>query len=588
MGFLFNNLKYTSAYMRQGWNILDFIVVAASVVDFVFSISGTKGGGNTLKSLKALRALRALRPLRMISRNEGLKLVVNALLTSIPGMTNVLLVCSLFLMIFAITGINFYKGQFFSCSLDDSPSIVTKFDCINQGGEWKNSRSNFDNIFDAMLCLFEMMTTEGWLDVMYSGVDAVGIGMQPKKNNSPLSMLFFAAFMVVGSQFILNLFVGVIIDNFNKIKDLSETGGALLTEQQREWIEIQKVMVMLPLLKKEKKPTNRCRLAIYKLVKHNLFDLFIMVCILLNTVTMSMRYEAMGSWYEQLLEYCNTVFNVIFNLEAAVKLIAMGKYYFNESWNNFDFLVVVITDFGLVISQFEIDSSLTTAVTVIRAFRIMRIFRLIKSAKNIKIILDTLINILPQIANVMSLILLLLFIFAALGVNLFSGVIYQDNINEKANFRSFISAIVLLLRCATGENWNLIMGDLSNTVGFNGVQCISSQDFYSQQQLGIIGCGNSFSYAFFLSFTVIISMVIMNLSVAAVIDGLENARKENCGLVSVDDINQLISIWSDYDPDGTGWIDSTNLIFFLHELPPIFQYKTLKEEKKEAGEELAR
>ena len=81
-----------------------------------------------------------------------------------------------------------------------------------------------------MLALFEMMTTEGWLDVMYNGVDATEIGFQPKKNTSHLRILFFCAFMVVGSQFILNLFVGVIIDNFNKIKDLSETGGALLTE----------------------------------------------------------------------------------------------------------------------------------------------------------------------------------------------------------------------------------------------------------------------------------------------------------------------------------------------------------------------
>ena len=108
--------------------------------------------------------------------------------------------------------------------------------------------------------------------------------------------------------------------------------------------------------------------------------MFIMTCILLNTITMSVRHESMSEPYEDTLENFNTVFNVIFNVEAIMKLTAMGKYYFNDNWNNFDFLVVVITDFGLIISRFKIDSSLTTAVTVIRAFRIMRIFRLIKSA----------------------------------------------------------------------------------------------------------------------------------------------------------------------------------------------------------------
>lgn len=74
----------------------------------------------------------------MISRNDGLKLVVNALLSSIPSMTNVMLVCSLFLMIFAITGIDFFKGTFYYCTMTDLSNIFTKEDCINSGGEWIN------------------------------------------------------------------------------------------------------------------------------------------------------------------------------------------------------------------------------------------------------------------------------------------------------------------------------------------------------------------------------------------------------------------------------------------------------------------
>lgn len=121
--YLENNFEHPEArpYIRSAWNILDFLVVIASMIDFIVFLQEERVASktNTLKALKALRALRvlrALRPLRMISRNEGLKLVVNALLNSIPSMTNVMLVCTLFLMIFAITGINFFKGKFYHCT----------------------------------------------------------------------------------------------------------------------------------------------------------------------------------------------------------------------------------------------------------------------------------------------------------------------------------------------------------------------------------------------------------------------------------------------------------------------------------------
>ena len=122
LGFLFNNLRNKEAkpYIRVPWNILDFIVVTASVIDLMVELNNSEKKTLTLRALKVLRALRilrALRPLRMISRNEGLRLVVNSLLSSIPSMTNVMMVCLLFILIFAITGIDFFKGKFYSCDI---------------------------------------------------------------------------------------------------------------------------------------------------------------------------------------------------------------------------------------------------------------------------------------------------------------------------------------------------------------------------------------------------------------------------------------------------------------------------------------
>jgi hypothetical protein len=104
------------------------------------------------------------------------------------------------------------------------------------------------------------MTTEGWLDVMYDGIDARGIDMQPKKNNSIALSLFFISFMVVGSMLIFNLFVGVIIDNFNKIKTSEELGNMFVTESQKKWIEIQRIIMRKKLKLQEQRPTKGIRL----------------------------------------------------------------------------------------------------------------------------------------------------------------------------------------------------------------------------------------------------------------------------------------------------------------------------------------
>ena len=139
MGFLFSNSllkeKGIDAYILNPWNMLDFVVVIAALIDLYVTIStssnfGTQlegdeasSIGSSLQSVKALRALRALRPLRMISRNKGMKLIVNALLSSIPSMSNVAIVCGLFLLIFAIIGVDQFKGKFDRCSIDD-PDIL--------------------------------------------------------------------------------------------------------------------------------------------------------------------------------------------------------------------------------------------------------------------------------------------------------------------------------------------------------------------------------------------------------------------------------------------------------------------------------
>lgn len=132
-----------------------------------------------------------------------------------------------------------------------------------------------------------MMTTEGWVDVMYHGIDTNGIGKQPKKNANIYAIIFFLAFMIVGSQFIINLFVGVVIDNFNLIKEKEELGNMFVTEQQRSWIEIQKIGQSKKLRMKIVVPSG-LQGKFFQLVNHHIFEYTITFFIVFNTICMAL------------------------------------------------------------------------------------------------------------------------------------------------------------------------------------------------------------------------------------------------------------------------------------------------------------
>ena len=305
---------HRGAYLRNGWNALDFIIV---IISFM-AMAGVGPG----KSLRALRTVRVLRPLRMVNKLPELQLVVNALMNSIPAVANVLLICFLFFLIFAILGVNLFKGKLYSCggsgSYDDDdcpfsdeilcglvenpvaynmmtategaslrnscainfvdgvarlPTSREICDCEDPSAWAKVLPRSFDNVGDALLLLYELSTTEGWVDYMYATVDSEGVDMQPRrylqdangnpdyddKSSTALIILFYVMFIVVGSFFVINLFVGVVIDNFNSLKAAKSGGSVFMTDEQREWSNTKKFVMKMPIKRKNLPPTSPFR-----------------------------------------------------------------------------------------------------------------------------------------------------------------------------------------------------------------------------------------------------------------------------------------------------------------------------------------
>jgi Ion transport protein len=100
-----------------------------------------------------------------------------------------------------------------------------------------NQDQHFDSVFKAMALMFQLATTQGWTQIMAQGQDSVGIGYQPIYNNTLLWGFYFMGFIILGSFLMLNLFAGVVIDNFNKERD--KLGGfSLLTKAQSDWVDV--------------------------------------------------------------------------------------------------------------------------------------------------------------------------------------------------------------------------------------------------------------------------------------------------------------------------------------------------------------
>lgn len=152
-----------------------------------------------------------------------MRIVVNALMYAIPSIFNVLLVCLVFWLIFSIMGVQFFGGKFFKCLDEDgellSISIVNdQWQCLDQNYTWVNSKINFDHVGMGYLALFQVATFEGWMEVMADAVDCRGVHLQPAREANLYAYIYFVIFIICGSFFTLNLFIGVIIDNFNMLK----------------------------------------------------------------------------------------------------------------------------------------------------------------------------------------------------------------------------------------------------------------------------------------------------------------------------------------------------------------------------------
>nr|XP_008108930.2 PREDICTED: voltage-dependent T-type calcium channel subunit alpha-1I [Anolis carolinensis] len=506
------------AYLRSSWNILDGFLVFVSIIDIVVSVASA-GGAKILGVLRVLRLLRTLRPLRVISRAPGLKLVVETLISSLKPIGNIVLICCAFFIIFGILGVQLFKGKFYHCLGVDIRNITNRSDCMAANYKWVHHKYNFDNLGQALMSLFVLASKDGWVNIMYNGLDAVAVDQQPVTNNNPWMLLYFISFLLIVSFFVLNMFVGVVVENFHKCRQHQEAEEARRREEKR-----------LRRLEKKRRKAQRLpyyatycsvRLLIHSVCTSHYLDIFITFIICLNVVTMSLEHYNQPMSLETALKYCNYMFTAVFVLEAVLKLVAFGlRRFFKDRWNQLDLAIVLLSVMGITLEEIEINAALPINPTIIRIMRVLRIARvlkLLKMATGMRALLDTVVQALPQVGNLGLLFMLLFFIYAALGVELFGKLVCNDEnpcegMSRHATFENFGMAFLTLFQVSTGDNWNGIMKDTLRDCTHDDRSCLSNLQFISP--------------LYFVSFVLTAQFVLINVVVAVLMKHLDDSNKE--------------------------------------------------------------
>uniref|UniRef100_K3WVK9 Ion transport domain-containing protein n=1 Tax=Globisporangium ultimum (strain ATCC 200006 / CBS 805.95 / DAOM BR144) TaxID=431595 RepID=K3WVK9_GLOUD len=530
-----------------------------------------------------------------------MKRVVNALLSSIPSIMNVFLVCSLIFLIFGIIGVNLFKGRLYYCDMSTFPEeqlqrlestygfsklsfkkLFSKADCLDEGGVWVLRNRNYNNVLKSAMTLFELGTTEGWVDIMYEGVDATEIDHHPVENYNRSYVIFFIVFIIIGSFFTLNLFVGAVIDNFNRMHESLEFSGAQ-NETQREWLQIQDMVRSTKLKFTVIEPHHPLRRVCYYIQQHPSFEAFVAFCVLANTIMLGITHFQESDTVVEVLSVGNLLFCVVFFLEAVVKLMSMGSKYFQDRWNIFDFLVVGGSSVSTALPFFT-KGKISPVANTVRALRMGLAIRLMKRAKSMQDIVSTILENMPALINVSTLMFLVMFVYAVIGVQIYAEVKLGENLDEHANFKDISTAMLTLFRFTTGEAWNDVMYDLmvepikgAAPYPF-GVSCVEDYSYdmlldaraFMGDATLTIGCtpGVQVTYVYFLSYMLVTTYVLLNLFVAVILEGFEEATERHSSAVRKEDLTHVARIWQGFDASASGYISDHAFLKFLRYVPP--------------------
>uniref|UniRef100_A0A9J7Z786 Voltage-dependent L-type calcium channel subunit alpha n=1 Tax=Cyprinus carpio carpio TaxID=630221 RepID=A0A9J7Z786_CYPCA len=572
---------HKGSFCRNYFNILDLVVVSVSLIS-----SGIQS--SAINVVKILRVLRVLRPLRAINRAKGLKHVVQCVFVAIRTIGNIVIVTTLLQFMFACIGVQLFKGKFFYCT---DTSKQTQAECrgsyiLYKDGNvgkpekaqrsWENSDFNFDNVLQGMMALFAVSTFEGWPGLLYRAIDSHTEDVGPIYNYRVIISIFFIIYIIIIAFFMMNIFVGFVIVTFQEQGE-QEYKNCELDKNQRQCVEY--ALKARPL--RRYIPKNPYQYKVWYVVNSTYFEYLMFTLILLNTICLAMQHHGQSQSFSKAMNILNMLFTGLFTVEMILKLIAFKpRGYFSDPWNVFDFLIVIGSIIDVILSEINpadpsssppssvvrpmglqnTEDNARISITFFRLFRVMRLVKLLSRGEGIRTLLWTFIKSFQALPYVALLIVMLFFIYAVIGMQMFGKIALRDQsqINRNNNFQTFPQAVLLLFRCATGEAWQEIM-----------LACSPNRPCEKGSEVGHSSevCGSHFAIIYFVSFYMLCAFLIINLFVAVIMDNFDYLTRD-WSILGPHHLDEFKRIWAEYDPEAKGRIKHLDVVTLLRRIQP--------------------
>uniref|UniRef100_A0A4W3J3T6 Voltage-dependent L-type calcium channel subunit alpha n=1 Tax=Callorhinchus milii TaxID=7868 RepID=A0A4W3J3T6_CALMI len=510
-------MLHPNAYVRNGWNLMDFVIVVVGlfsvVLEQVTKVSDGEGhaaGKSGGFDVKALRAFRVLRPLRLVSGVPSLQVVLNSIIKAMVPLLHIALLVLFVIVIYAIIGLELFIGKMHKtcfigilaeedpapCAFSGNgrPCSINGTDCR---GNWPGPNggiTNFDNFAFAMLTVFQCITMEGWTDVLYWVNDAIGF---------EVPWLYFVSLIIIGSFFVLNLVLGVLRLTLAELMEEKKKGTfswfilmtrlipspsppspptphpaptASMPTSETESVNTENVAggeaenaiccgKLCHRISKSKfsrrwRRWNRCcRRRCRAAVKSVSFYWLVIILVFLNTLTISSEHYNQPMWLTYIQDTANKVLLALFTCEMLVKMYSLGlQAYFVSLFNRFDCFVVCGGIIETILVEFEIMSPL--GISVFRCVRLLRIFKVTRHWTSLSNLVASLLNSMRSIASLLLLLFLFIIIFSLLGMQLFGGKFnFDETQTKRSTFDNFPQSLLTVFQILTGEDWNEVMYD---------------------------------------------------------------------------------------------------------------------------------
>lgn len=575
MKIIADGLFYTpNGFLRSPWNVIDLLVLISFWITFVSEVYFSSYISHYIRAMQALRALRLL----SVSRRAQTTFY-NVVLSGFWKIVGAGLISLTLLFPFSIWGLNIFRGKLSQCNDSDLTYFTSCHDeYLASPYNWDlwapramtKTYYDFDTFPHAFRIQFEVISLEGWVDVLQSVMAITGKDTNPENGSNLFNAFYPVLYNIVGAIFILTLFISVIIQNYSESR-----GTAFLTDKQQSWYEFEKLLSMIrPERQPVKTEIGTLRYRLQRFILQQSLRISIIEWFFLLSDAALLLSEFYPSTFGAIIAV--TIWYLIFSgcylILLIVRCYAIGWKTFSQNYWNIYAVVSLTTSFTMsLIGTANLQgysSSLFFNFQKLCMVCVLALF--IPKSRRLNLLFSAATNSMVEIGNLL-ITWFVLFLAYAIALNQVFGLTkFGFQVTDPViNFRTVPNALILLFRMSCGEGWNQILDDFLLSPPY----CVQSDEFENTD------CGDhAAAYILFMSWNLLSMYIFVNLFISLVYENFSYILHKSAVEITDDDVENFKQAWSKFDPKATGYIAKPDLYKLLRITKGYFSMRIYEDE----------